>query len=116
MSSPNLLFMDRRFAEIAVVRGLLSFKAVCGGLCEQIENLRRGRYTRTLPSILIERGLMTLDQAEAVLNEMSKRPDVDAPDDRPHCAASGITISVVREQNGEGSADDRCAECQHTGR
>ena len=59
----------RRFGQVAVERGLITAAQLLDALATQVEDDLAGAPHRLLGDILMENGLMTAGQVDAVLNE-----------------------------------------------
>lgn len=64
-------YIDTRFGKRSVKRGYITLAQLKEALCEQADDDVADRRHRLLGEILYEKGIMTLEQVESVLAEMS---------------------------------------------
>lgn len=65
-------YVDTRFGKRSVKRGYITLAQLKEALCEQADDDVADRRHRLLGEILLEKGIMTFEQMESVLAEMSE--------------------------------------------
>lgn len=65
-------YVDTRFGKLSVKRGYITLAQLKEALCEQADDDVADRRHRLLGEILLEKGIMTFEQMESVLAEMSE--------------------------------------------
>jgi len=95
--------LDRRFAAIAISRGYLS-RAAYGYMRKALRHGRddEGRI-RTLPNLLFERGMMTLEEIDLVFEQLLDQPREELAASGPgDVARGGICHGGICEGRGYG--------------